>query len=488
MDMKTYGIHNGFKTMAAIVAVAWGTGIGLSSCVGAKDPYSSGNPDQGRMGTVSVTSLGREGDFILAGSEGSTKADGAQAPEVETFRVAILDSKGENVVHNNFANADYKWDSFAEVDGQLVTIPSGKYKLEAASLETEPLAAWETPYYYGVKDFTVKISELTKVDLVCKLANVKVTVDFDPEFLEKVENPAVRVYTDYTDPTTAKPAYAFLDYIQGETRAGYFKVPDLASERKIYVKVTGIRKEDGKPIGNGDDGSQTRIITEISPMQWHKVTIGYQQTGQLSASVTVDYSTIDSEYTVEIPDGDGIIDGGPNNDNWDNENTGGDSGDTFDIVGAQFNGSPFTISERLTVSVADKNDIDVRFDVPKGIDQLYVTIESEALRSFLPGLGLAYGEPFDIANPPASSEKPDDIDESVWWVNMFANEEIGILDPNAPIKGKTSHTFSVGGLMTLLGSVADPASNGAAEHKFGLKVVDKEGKVREATLTIYLTK
>lgn len=482
MDMKTYGKHNSLRAAAAAVAILLGTGIGLSSCVGAKDPYSPNNPDQGRMGTMSITSLDREGDFILAG----TKVDGAQAPDIETFRVAILDSKGQSVVHNNLTGQDYKWGSFAEVNGQLVTIPSGKYKLEAASLETEPLAAWETPYYYGVKDFTVKISELTKVDLICKLANVKVTVDFDPEFLAKVDNPAVRVYTDYTDPTTAKPTYAYLDYAVGETRAGYFKVPDIASERKIYVKVTGIRKEDGKPIGNGDDGSQTRIITEVSPMQWHKVTIGYQQTGQISANVTVDYSTIDSEHTVEIPDGDGVIDGGSNNDNW--ENDPGDTGDTFDIVGAKFNGSPFDISKQLTVSVADKNDIDVRFDVPKGIDQLYVTIESEALRSFLPGLGLAYGVPFDIANPPAISEKPEDVDDGLWWVNMFASEEIGILDPNLPIKGKTTHTFSVGGLMTLLGSVADPATNGAAVHKFGLKVVDKDGKIKEATLAINLTK
>lgn len=172
MEMKTYGIHN--RLWASILAIP----MLLASCVGANDPYSPNNPDQGRMGTMSVTALGREGDFILADSKGNTKADGAQVPDVETFRVAILDSKGQSVVHNNLTGQDYQWESFAEVNGQLVTIPSGKYKLEAASLETEPLAAWETPYYYGVKDFTVKISELTKVDLVCKLANVKVTVDF----------------------------------------------------------------------------------------------------------------------------------------------------------------------------------------------------------------------------------------------------------------------------------------------------------------------
>ena len=41
--------------------------------------------------------------------------------------------------------------------------------------------------------------------------------------------------------------------------------------------------------------------------------------------------------------------------------------------------------------------------------------------------------------------------------------------------------------MELLGSVADPATNGPAEHKFGLKVVDAAGAEKEATLSIYLT-
>lgn len=477
--MKRYTIKNGM--LAAFTGVLAAATV-FTSCVDAKDPYSPNNPDQGRMGTMSITSLGREGDFIVV--DGSTKAGAAEVPDVSTFRVAVLDNKGQGVVHNNLTNEDYAWATFAEVEGQLVTIPSGKYKLEAASLANEPLAAWETPYYYGVQDFTVRISELSNVDLVCKLANVKVTVDYDQEFLDKVDNPQVQVYFDYTDPATARKVSADLIYAVGETRAGYFKVP---ADGKLYVKVTGIRKEDEKPIGSDDSPGQTKIISGVEAMQWHKVKVGYQQTGQISASVTVDYSTIDSEHMIEIPDGDGVIDGGPNNGNWDNEGGNEPGGGELSIAGANFNGSAFDITQQLTVSVADNNVIDVRFDAPEGIDQLYVTIKSDALASLLPGLGLANGVPFDIANPPALSEKPEDVDEGMWWVNMFAMSDIGILDPNVPIKGKTSHTFSVGGLMSLLGSVADPANNGPAVHEFVLKMVDASGAVKEATLAVYLT-
>ncbi len=478
--MKLYGKYGKLQGVAA--AVAAGLVTLLVSCVDARNPYDERGGDTERLGQMSVSSLGREGDFIVVDPQSSTKADESVLPDVSTFRVAILDSKGENVVHNNLTDEDYQWETFAEVEGQQVTIPSGKYKLEAASLADEPLAAWDTPYYYGVEDFTVRISELTNVDLVCKLANIKVTVAFEQDFLDKVENPSVQVYTDYTDPTTAQKVFADLIFGPQETRAGYFKVP---ADGKLYIKVTGTRKEDGQPLGNGE--GQTQIIYDAAAMQWHKVTVGYQQTGSLSSSITVDYSTIDSEHTVEIPDGDGVIDGGSNNDNWEDE--GGEGGDTEDlqIVGANFNGSPFDISQQLTVSAAKANEIDVRFDAPEGIDQLYVTIQSDALATLLPGLGLQNGEPFDIANPPAASEKPADIDESAWWVNMFATPEIGILDPEEPIKGKTTHTFKVGGLMSLLGGVADPANNGPAVHKFGLKMVDATGKSQEATLAIYLT-
>lgn len=480
--MKRYSFKNGMR--AAITGVLASAAV-LTSCVSEKDPYNPNGGDQGRMGTVSIGSLNREGDFVVVEF---TKAAAAAAalPDVESFRVAILDSKGENVVQNSITGEKYQWPTFAEVNGQMLTIHSGKYKLEAANLETEPLAAWDTPYYYGLKDFTVKISELTKVDLICKLANVKATVEYDPEFIEKVDNPSVEVYTDFTDPTIATMVFAPLTFEVGETRAGYFKVPTIASERKLYVKVTGKRKADGKPIGNGDDGSQLKIISKINPMEWHKIKIRYQETGQISPSVVIDHTTVDSDHTIEIPDGDGVIDGGPNNDNWEDE--GGDTpgGDALAIVGANFNDAPFDISEQLNVSVANANVIDVRLDAPKGIDQLYVSIESEALRSMLPMLGLGYGVPFDIANPPADSERPEGVDAGMWWVNMFAGEGIGILDPAVPIKGKTSHTFSVGGLMSLLASLPGSTSE-KNTHKFNLRLVDADGKEKKATLAIHLT-
>lgn len=481
MEMK-YKQSGQLRTIAIGVLVGF-AGM-LMACVKAKDPYNPADDSANRVGTVTLSSLGREGDFIVVEPQSATKADDGAVPDVSTFRVAILDSEGQNVVHDNNSGFDYKWDTYAEIAGQTITIPSGKYKFEAASLAEEPLAAWDTPYYYGVQDFSVSPGGASTVDLVCKLANVKVTVAFDQQFLDNVDNPSVQVYFDYTDPATATKTYADLVFSTTETRAGYFKVP---ADGNLYVKVTGTRKADGQPLGNGQ--GQTEIISNATAMQWHKVTVGYQETGALSSSISIDYRTIDSEHTIEIPDGDGVIDGGSNNDNWEDgdDGDGGGTTQTLEIVGANYNGSPFDISQQLEVSASVDNEIDVRFDASEGIDQLYVTINSEALATLLPGLGLENGVPFDIANLPDDSERPEGVDESAWWVNMFADPAIGILDPEVPIKGKTTHTFKVGGLMSMLAMVANPSVNGAAVHKFGLKMVDSQGNVKEATLAINLS-
>lgn len=481
MAMKTYAAHNKFR--AALFTLVIGMGTVLASCVDSKDPYdpNGSNTDPSKVGTLVISSLDREGDFVVKSSGAET--DQTKLPDVDTFRVALLDYKTGAVIKNKLTGQVYQWEKFSELSGQTQTIPSGKYKLEAANVAKEPLAAWEAPYYYGIKDVVIRISDLSRETVVCKLANVKVTVEYDEEFLRKVDNPNVEVYFDYTDAATATKYKANLFYPVGEKKAGYFKVP---GDGKLYVKVTGIRKEDGKPLSNGDGGvGQTSVITGVTAMQWQKVKVRYEQSGQVESSITVDYTTIDSEHQVEIPDGDDIIDGGPNNDNWDKDPS---DGGEFAIVGADFNGAPFDLLQRQTVSLSKDNTIDVRFDAPKGIDQLYVTIRSEPLTTFLPGLGLAVNVPFDIANPPASTPETDELGE-MWWVKMFAdpNVGIGILDPNVPIKGKTTHTFSVGALMVLLGVVAEPVKNGPSEHEFGLKMVDAAGAVKEATLSIYLT-
>ena len=99
-----------------------------------------------------------------------------------------------------------------------------------------------------------------------------------------------------------------------------------------------------------------------------------------------------------------------------------------------------------------------------GIKNLFLEIKSNN-----PMLGGIFPTEMDLANPEEGSE----------WAGLFLDPSIGILDPNVPIKGKTEHIFSVGGLMGMLSEI----SMAGDSHKFSIRVVDAGGST-SATLTI----
>lgn len=287
----------------------------LAGCVSKKepDPYGRGT------GQFTVASLRGEGEFVVV----DTKTDG-ETVDVSGFHVAVLDQSGESL-------DGFEWDAFSEIDGQTITLPSGKYRLTANNRPKVPTpAAWDAPVYEGMTEFPVKIGALTEVKLVCKLVNVKVTLAFTENFRNMVDNATVEVYTDYTDPNKAEKQKANLTWTLDETRAGYFDVPE---DGQFYVCVKGIRKEDGKPLGNGE--GQTFKITKsaggtLQAQDWAQLLIGYEQSGQGGLSVSIDPELHEENLVVIIPDGDDVINGGANNENWegdDDPNGGEEPGD-----------------------------------------------------------------------------------------------------------------------------------------------------------------
>lgn len=302
--MRKYAYKNTLSAATAAVVV-----VGLlllASCVSKreKEPYGAGT------GQFTVASLTGEGEFVTI----ETKAADEGTVDVSGFHVAVLDQDGESLPDG------FAWDAFAEIDGQTITIPSGKYQFTAHNRPNVPTpAAWDAPVYEGTTDFRVKIGQLTEVKLVCKLTNIKVTLDFTENFRNMVENATVEVYTDYTDPNTAEKQKANLIWTLDETRAGYFDVP---ADGLIYVCVKGIRKEDGKPLGNGE--GQTFKITKnagggLQAQDWAKVLIGYEQSGQGGLSVSIDPELHEQSHVVIVPDGDDVINGGSNNENWEGD-------------------------------------------------------------------------------------------------------------------------------------------------------------------------
>lgn len=439
-------MKNIFKTVISLVACS----AFAMSCGGDKVDPGKWAPEAKGDGELSM-SLTKDNSYSViyksdapeAISKTLSKAD----PSVADFHVKIKDKNGAIIK---------QYESFSDIES-VITIPSGEYKIEAANGDQQ-LAAFEAPYYYGSKDFTINIQELTSVDMVCRLANVKATVQYTEKFVAEVENIEVLVTNGYD---------AALVYTPTEVRSGFFAVP---ADGRLQVTVTGLRKSDGKPL------TETQYIGNVEARQWHKITINIATNGTTAVGIVIDTELIDKDVEIIVPGGDDIIDNGGDEGDWNDPDPKPDPDPNPDpdpvgmptVTGASYNGNPFDIEETINVSKTCQV-LDVAIAAPEQIEQLKVTILSPNLgEALLSGMGL-WGE-FDMATPNATQSE--------------ALTELGLIDPASPIKGKTAHTFSVG---TFMGLLALDNSAIGQNHKFKITVVDKKGNSLTRTLSLILT-
>lgn len=398
----------------------------LSGC--GKDKIDNENKtDVKDKGTVSFN-LSTDGGFITF-----TKAE----PVVSDFSVKIVDNSNTTIK---------SWTKFSEVTG-VIELNSGEYAVEAAS-GVEQDAAYEAPYYYGRKSFVVNVQELTAVDVVCELANVKVTVAFSDKLKNTIDNPTVSITNGDAGTLIWNPS---------ETRAGYFKTP---STGKLTVIVKGTRKDNGSAV------TQAYHISSVAARQWHKINVGINTTGTAGLGLLVKSDLIELDSDINIPDGDDIIDNNGDNGKWDEEPT-PDPDPTPDptpdpeakvptIVGASLNGQPFDLANPVVLP-ENLTALDVVFtsEAAGGIQSLTLIVESVALK--------------DMFDPTVEMDLANYTNES--WAGVL--QGVGILDASKPIKGQNTFTFSVGSLVPLLAGLDGGPGN---DHKFKLKVKDANGE------------
>ena len=451
------------KRLAKILMLSSVAVMMFTAC--SKDNQKEKQVENGQL----TLSLKKEGDFVITdggatSSQASTKA-AATSVDLSAFYVEVESTDGTWYK---------KWNSFTEMP-EIVTLPADEYVITAAN-GTLQKAQWEAPFYLGERSFSVDVQELASVSLTARLANVKVTVSFTEEFLSMLEDVKAVVSNDVD---------GVLEFAAGETRAGYFAVP---SDKKLTVTVTAKRKSTGETI------QETLHITDIEARQWHKINIGVATSGSATFELLIDDEMIEKEKDVNIPDADDIIDNNGDEGNWDDDNQ-GDEGEGDDngegdgegegdepqdtpapvLAGASLNGSAFDLSQPVVLTQTEASNcvLDVSITAAGGdvtIQNLYVKINAPTIPDeMLEELGLL--AEFDMAN----------LDpQSVTYVTL-TNEPICLVDPASPIKGKVSHTFSVGKFMSMLSAL------GTGTNSFSIKVVDSAGKSSQATLTVTIT-
>lgn len=393
--------------------------------------------NDGRTGSLAVA--------VQANTEFTTKAE--TMPSLADLEVEIRNASDNSIWR--------RWDKYGEGIGEVNDIKVGNYVISAFSGTAEP-AAFEKPYVYGSQSFTVNPDQTTSVELTSTLKNSKITVVFTDK-LKAAAKDLEAVITGVTN--------GILTYTPTETRAGYFAIPE---DGVINIVVTGRRITNNEPI------NQKMTITAFAASQWHRVTVDLVSTiGTGEFTIGINTELIEKDQNIEIPDQDDITGGTEDPDQpIDPEPTDGPT-----VVGQNFNGSAFDISQPVTVTGADIEgglQLDLLIAASGLIKNLYLTIDSPALpQDLLESMGL-WGE-IDLANIEPGSALEELLGPG--------DSGLGIIDPANPIKGKTSHTFSVGGFMGLLSSVGGAGQT----HAFRLRVVDNNDLTTSAALVINLT-
>lgn len=412
------------KKIAFIFLVA----ASLMACKDKSKDIINNGAKTGRL-TVAV-----EADLVFA-----TKAE--VMPSLADLEVEIRNSSDNSLWR--------RWDKYGDGIGQIDDINAGNYVISAYSGTLE-MAAFEKPYVHGEQGFVVNPDQTTPVTLTSRLKNSKITVTFTDKLKAAVKD-IEAVVTGVTG--------GILEYTPQETRGGYFAIPD---DGVVTIVVNGKRISNNSPI------NQKQTITAFQASQWHKVTVDLVSTvGNAGFIIGIDTELIEKDLGIEVPDVDDIT-GGTEDPDLPGEPSNGPT-----IVGSNYLGNPFNIANELTVTstqieqAGEGMQLDLLIDATGGIKNLFVTIDSPTLpESLLGGMGL-WGE-FDIANLVPGSNTEGSL------------EMVGLVDPARPIKGKTSHVFSLGGFMGLISSVGGMDE----KHTFRLRVVDGNDNAVSANLVI----
>ena len=196
----------------------------------------------------------------------NTKAD----YNSKQMRVVIKNSAGVTKFETN--------DHTADLVGKELSLKQGEYTIEAVSYGWDGNAGVDRAYYTGKTTVTIEKGKTATANLVCSLANVKVTVAFEQAFLDKLGNGTIKVQVKSASGT-------LVDFAPKGTSVAYFPVSDLTV---AYTVVSAA----------GKTNSKEQKISEVSAKDHYILNFKNQATGTGNVTVTVDPTM--NQYTYDF--------------------------------------------------------------------------------------------------------------------------------------------------------------------------------------------
>ncbi|OUO55482.1 hypothetical protein B5F77_01100 [Parabacteroides sp. An277] len=160
---------------------------------------------------ISLRDVGYIRLSVIENTEGNTRSSETRATYDPTILgVEIIDSNNKVVKET---------DDWTEWEGEAISLPAGRYIVAAQSQNYDGASGFDLPCYYGADTVDVVAGKDSEAAVVCKVTNVKVTVNFDEELKQAFadRNVSVRVRSANSE-VTPKP----ITFKVNETRSGYF--------------------------------------------------------------------------------------------------------------------------------------------------------------------------------------------------------------------------------------------------------------------------
>ncbi len=372
-----------------------------------------------------------------------TRADASEI-DTNTYPVVIQGTS------DGVTDVTYEYNTLSEMPASII-VPVGQYTISShtpGTLEKQ----MATPYYAGSTDLTVSKDIASKADIVCRMANSRIQLNYGEDFKEAFSewtitiNDGSEMALAYTqEDLNPTPVYwhfndnvtAITVNIRAVTTEG-----NTVTESRTFRKIDA--SENYEEVGDaftGGDALEINMGTVTS------------STGDLEGiDINTNITFEDSSESVEIPTFDPEEPTDPS-----------EPGETISITEPEGN-SYLTNGVDLAYGTTDypESPIVINMSVQDGIQNMFVKVNTtDPTFEFAAGvMGLTSGDGLDLAS-----------DNATELSSLFTLPQIG----------DTSYSFTLNEtLLALL--MNNPGYVGT--HKFTLTVIDKNNQQKSAILTI----
>ena len=420
----------------------------------AEGNLSFGGDDNGGDNTVSNTGL-----LSIANLEVDCRVDESD-PDMGILGTRATRSANVDLFDCTIINSDNEVEmafKYGERPTAEVELAAGDYIFKIQSGEVQG-AAWDAPEYGTERAFKIVRNQTTTLsEIVCSLLQIKVSVSYAPDLLERLGENTV------TEVTVGENT---LSFSLTETRAAFFAAPQVLNNIDMCIKGTyAADKVNFKPI------EMNKQVRDVKAGQHSKIHfyIEHAAEGNINVGVTLQDWVTDEIVPCNVAD---LV----TEEEWKEPGSGNEGGE--DVVNdPSIEWIGYNLADRVVIDDTTTGEIMVR--ASKGIKELIVQIDSEVLTPALLGsIGLA--DVMNITYPERSYDSSNPsrvIDAEVLKSALSKDFGFKVCDE---VINKTEVLFSI---TTFMGALNAEAGN----HNFHFTVIDNDGVSKTEILKLKST-